>query len=62
MGSTLADDVVESGTNPVRRVGYCGPGEVRRSKGWILHQRPVRYHHVRRDLPYHLQERPELAS
>jgi hypothetical protein len=47
--------------HPVRRLGHCRPGEVRWSPRWILHQRPVRYHHVRRHLAYHIQERPQLA-
>ena len=47
--------------HPVRRMGYRRSGEVRWSPRWILHQRPVRCHHVRRDLAYHLQERPQLA-
>ena len=42
-------------------VGHCGPGEVRRSKRWLLHQRPVRHHHVRRHFQNHLQERSQLA-
>ena len=52
----------EPWSDSVRRLGYRGSREVWRSKRWLLHQRPVRYHHVRRDLPNHIQERPQLAS
>ena len=55
------NQITEPRTHPVRRVGHRWSGEVWWSPRWILHQRPVRYHHVRRYLAYHIQERPQLA-
>lgn len=47
--------------DPIRCLGYSRTREVRWSPRWVLHQRPVWYHHVRRHIPHHLQERSQLA-
>lgn len=61
MEDISTNSAIEPGSDPVRRLGHCWSGEVRWSARWILHQRPVWYHHVRCYLPYHLQERSQLA-
>lgn len=56
-----AYDTLELRNNSIRCLGYRRAREVRWSPRWILHQRPVRYHHVRRHFPNHLQECSQLA-
>lgn len=54
--------ILELRSDPIRCLGYCRTREIRWSSRWILYQRPVWYHHVRRYIPNHLQERSQLAS
>jgi len=42
-------------------LGHGRAGEVWRPARWVLHPRPVRHNHVRRDLAADVQERPDLA-
>ena len=56
-----AYDILELRRDPIRCLGHRRPREVRWSPRWVLHQRPVRYHHVRRHIPNYLQERSQLA-
>ena len=46
----------------IQRVGHGWPGEIRRPPRRVLHPGAVRHHHVRRDEPRDLQERPQLAQ
>ena len=58
----LAHGAIELRRNSIRRLGHRRAGEIRWSARWLLYQWPVRYHHVRRDIPYYIQECAQLAS
>ena len=45
----------------LQRLGHRWSGEVRWATRWILHPRPMRDHHVRRHVSYHVQERAQLV-
>ena len=49
-------------SDQIQLLGYCRSGEVWWPSWWVLHSRPMRDYHVRCHIPYHLQERSELAS
>ena len=58
---SLLTPAKELRSDHLRCLGHRRPGEVRWSPRRLLHQRTVRYHHVRCHFPHHLQERPQLA-
>lgn len=54
-------ETLELRIDTIRCLGYRRSREIRRSPRWVLHQRTVRYHHVRRHIPNYLQKRSQLA-